>query len=124
MWLFLERDKSDLKKKLAHRWHGPFRVQTRKEAVAYELYLPGRSGYRFFPIVHASRLKKISEQKTRPTVRLVDQLDISQRFDFYEELFPEDSWMPKETDGQFTAQQFWMIGTLCPIELTGAKDNS
>ncbi|GMF47102.1 unnamed protein product [Phytophthora fragariaefolia] len=33
VWLFMERVRSGLKKKLAHRWHGPFRVKSRKRRV-------------------------------------------------------------------------------------------
>jgi hypothetical protein len=44
--------KPGLKKKLAHRWYGPFRIKQRVEEFAFEFELPNRSGYRFHPIVH------------------------------------------------------------------------
>ena len=35
----------------------------------------------------------------RPTTGLVDRLDVTDRFDFDEELLPEDSWVPDEASG-------------------------
>ncbi|KAE8878878.1 hypothetical protein PF005_g23118 [Phytophthora fragariae] len=55
VWLYMERVKPGLTKKLAHRWHGPFRIKKKVEEFAYELELPNRSGYRFYPVVHVSR---------------------------------------------------------------------
>ncbi|KAE8882239.1 hypothetical protein PF002_g10217 [Phytophthora fragariae] len=92
VWLLMERVKPGLKKKLAHRWHGPFRVKKKIEEFAYELELPDKSGYRFYPVVHVYRLKKVTDLGQRPTVPLVDELSENQRFDFDEELLPEDSW--------------------------------
>ncbi|GMF42655.1 unnamed protein product [Phytophthora fragariaefolia] len=48
VWLYMERVKPGLTKKLAHRWHGPFRVKRKVEEYAYEPELPDRSGYRFY----------------------------------------------------------------------------
>ncbi|GMF22525.1 unnamed protein product [Phytophthora fragariaefolia] len=42
-WLYMERVKPGLTKKLAHRWHGPFRIKKKVEEYAYELELPDRS---------------------------------------------------------------------------------
>ncbi|GMF47840.1 unnamed protein product [Phytophthora fragariaefolia] len=78
VWLFMERVKPGLTKKLAHRWHGPFRVKRKVEECAYELELPDKSGYRFYPVVH--------------------------RFDFDEELLPEDSWEPYENENRLEVE--------------------
>ncbi|OWY92728.1 hypothetical protein PHMEG_00038143 [Phytophthora megakarya] len=43
MWLYIERVKQGLTQKLAHRWHGPFRVKRKVEEFAYELELPDRN---------------------------------------------------------------------------------
>ncbi|GMF92083.1 unnamed protein product [Phytophthora fragariaefolia] len=67
VWLFIERVRPGLKKKLAHRWHGPFRVKKKVEEFAYELELPDKSGYRFYPVVHVSRLKKVADLSQRPS---------------------------------------------------------
>ncbi|OWZ00220.1 hypothetical protein PHMEG_00028641 [Phytophthora megakarya] len=57
VWLYMELVKPGLIKKLAHRWHGPFRVKQKVEEFAYELKLPDKSGYLFYPVVHVSRLR-------------------------------------------------------------------
>ncbi|KAE9162606.1 hypothetical protein PF005_g30785 [Phytophthora fragariae] len=67
-------------------------VKKKIEEFAYEPELPDKSGYRFYPVVHVSRLKKVTDLGQRPTVPLVDELSENQRFDFEEELLPEDSW--------------------------------
>ncbi|POM58431.1 Hypothetical protein PHPALM_36921 [Phytophthora palmivora] len=86
VWLFMKRVKQGLTKKLAHRWHGPFRVKRKVEEFAYE----------FYPVIRVSRLKKVVDAEKRPTTRLIDELEEDQRFDFDEELLPEDSWEPDE----------------------------
>ncbi|ETK74049.1 hypothetical protein L915_19085 [Phytophthora nicotianae] len=59
----MERVKPGLTMKLAHRWHGPFRIKRKVEEFAYELELPDKSGYRFYPVVQVSRLKAVNEKK-------------------------------------------------------------
>ncbi|GMF37496.1 unnamed protein product [Phytophthora fragariaefolia] len=86
-----ERVKPGLTKKLAHRWHGPFRIKRNVEEFAYELELPDKAGYRFYPVVHVSRLKPVRDDNGRPTAELVDGLGENDRFDFDEELLPDDS---------------------------------
>ncbi|OWY92804.1 hypothetical protein PHMEG_00038041 [Phytophthora megakarya] len=60
VWPYMERVKPGLVKQLAHRWHGPFRVKRKVEKFAYELELPNKSGYRFYPVVHVSRLRAVA----------------------------------------------------------------
>ncbi|GMF66455.1 unnamed protein product [Phytophthora lilii] len=115
VWLFMERVKPGLTKKLAHRWHGPFRIKRKVEEFAYELELPDKAGYRFYPAVHVSRLKAVSEDDRRPTVELVDGLSEDERFDFDEELLPEDSWEPEAGDDKYIVEAIlddrWLIST-------------
>ncbi|POM68883.1 Hypothetical protein PHPALM_14897 [Phytophthora palmivora] len=101
VWLYVERVKPGLTKKLAHRWHGPFRVKKKVEEFAYELELPDRSGYRFNPIVHVSRLKAVNEFGSRPKSRLTPEVTEETRLDFDEELLPEDSWEPDQLAGEY-----------------------
>ncbi|POM80056.1 Hypothetical protein PHPALM_2155 [Phytophthora palmivora] len=88
VWLYMERVKPGLTKKLAHRWHGSFRVKRKVEEFAYELELPDRSGYRFYPVVHVSRLKAVNEFGSRPKGRLTPEVTEETRLDFDEELLP------------------------------------
>ncbi|OWY95306.1 hypothetical protein PHMEG_00034723 [Phytophthora megakarya] len=84
IWLYMERVKPVLDKKLAHRWHGPFRVKRKVEEFAYELELPDKSGYRFYPVVHVSRLKAVNEFCDRPKARLARDIAEEARLDFDE----------------------------------------
>ncbi|GMF46746.1 unnamed protein product [Phytophthora fragariaefolia] len=98
----MERVKPGLTKKLAHRWHGPFRVQRKVEEYVYEL--PDRSGYRFYPVVHVSRLKAVKEFGDRPKVQLTRELTDEARPDFDEELLPEVSWEPDMLAGEYEVE--------------------
>ncbi|POM74573.1 Hypothetical protein PHPALM_8455 [Phytophthora palmivora] len=99
----MERVKPGLTKKLAHRWHGPFRVKRKVEEFAYELELPDRSGYRFYPVVHVSRLKAVNEFGSRPKSRLTPEVT-EETIDFDEELLPEDSWEPDQLAGEYEVE--------------------
>ncbi|KAG2781742.1 hypothetical protein PC129_g19049 [Phytophthora cactorum] len=100
----MERVKPGLAKKLAHRWHGPFRIKRKVEEFAHELELPDRSGYRFYPVVHMSRLKAVNEFPSRPRTRLTQDVTEESRLDFDEELLPEDSWEPDRLAGEFEVE--------------------
>ncbi|GMF24849.1 unnamed protein product [Phytophthora fragariaefolia] len=107
--------KPDLTKELAHRWHSPFRIKRKVEEFARELELPDKAGYRFYPVVHVSRLKPVREDNRRPTAELVDGLGEDDRFDFDEELLPEDSWEPEAGDDEYAVEAIlddrWPIST-------------
>ncbi|KAI9998228.1 hypothetical protein PInf_002573 [Phytophthora infestans] len=103
-WLYMERVKPGLTKKLAHQWHGPFRIKRKVEEFAYDLELPDRSGYRFYPVVHVSRLKAVNEFNSRPNTRLVLDATNEARLDFDEELLPEDSWEPDQVAGEYEVE--------------------
>ncbi|ETL46953.1 hypothetical protein L916_03260, partial [Phytophthora nicotianae] len=100
VWLYMERVKSGITKKLAHRWHGPFRIKRKVEEFAYELELPDKSGYRFCPVVHVSIFKAVNEYPSRPKPRLTQDVTEDIRFDFDEEMLPEDRWKPDHLAGE------------------------
>ncbi|GMF43567.1 unnamed protein product [Phytophthora fragariaefolia] len=102
--LYMERVKPGLIKKLAHRWHGPFRVKRKVGEYAYELELPDKSGYRFYPVVHVSRLKAVKEFGDRQKVQLTRELTDEARLDFDEVLLPEDSWEPDSLVGEYEVE--------------------
>ncbi|OWY95544.1 hypothetical protein PHMEG_00034426 [Phytophthora megakarya] len=93
----MEQVKPGLVKKLAHRWHGPFRVKRKVEEFAYSSSYQIKVGI----VVHVSRLKAVNEFCDRPKARLARDVAEEARFDFGEELLPEDSWMPDEVAGEF-----------------------
>ncbi|OWY91515.1 hypothetical protein PHMEG_00039882 [Phytophthora megakarya] len=99
VWLYMERVKPGLTKKLAHRWHGPFRVKRKVEEFAYELELPDRSG--------AFVTSKDGRRIWRPTECSFDMIqDVNEatRLDFDEELLPEDRWEPDHVAGEFEVE--------------------
>ncbi|OWZ15535.1 hypothetical protein PHMEG_00010812 [Phytophthora megakarya] len=104
VWLYMERVKPGFTKQLAHRWHGPFRVKRKVEEFAYELKLPDRSGYRFYPVVHVSRLKMVDEFGDRLSALLTQDVNEATRLDLEEELLSEDSWEPDHVTGEFEVQ--------------------
>ncbi|ETL99887.1 hypothetical protein L917_03354, partial [Phytophthora nicotianae] len=58
VWLYLDRVKERYARKLAHMWHGPFRVSEVVDlhAVRFEI---AWSGYHVLPVVHVSKLKPV-----------------------------------------------------------------
>ncbi|GMF24295.1 unnamed protein product [Phytophthora fragariaefolia] len=104
VWLYMERVKPGLTKKLAHCWHGPYRVKNKVEEYEYELELPDRSGYRFYPVFDVSRLKAVQEVGDQPKVRLTRALTDKTRLDFDEELLPEDIRGPDMLAGEYEVE--------------------
>ncbi|OWZ11274.1 hypothetical protein PHMEG_00015731, partial [Phytophthora megakarya] len=80
------------------------RVKRKVEELAYELGLPDKSGYRFNPVVHVSRLKAVNDFCDRPKARLARDVAKEAIFDFDEEPLPEDSWMPDEFAGEIEVE--------------------
>ncbi|OWY94518.1 hypothetical protein PHMEG_00035720 [Phytophthora megakarya] len=79
---------------------------------AYDLELPDKNGYRFYPVVDASRLKVVNEFCDRPNARLARGVDEEARFDFDEELLPEDRWEPDEVASEFEMEAILSDRTL------------
>ncbi|KAG3150318.1 hypothetical protein PC128_g23225 [Phytophthora cactorum] len=100
----MERVKPGLAKKLVHRWHRPFRVKKKVEEFAYKLELLDKSGYRFYPVVHASRLKAVTGLGERLKTRQTAELEGFQRFGFDEEPLPKDSWEPDMNAHQYEVE--------------------
>ncbi|OWZ05311.1 LOW QUALITY PROTEIN: hypothetical protein PHMEG_00022620 [Phytophthora megakarya] len=67
VWLYLYRVKEGCDRKLAHIWHGPFRVTELIGNHAARLEAAG-SWYRIFPIEHMSKLKPVRTFPDRPKV--------------------------------------------------------
>ncbi|GMF51354.1 unnamed protein product [Phytophthora fragariaefolia] len=56
------------------------------------------------PLLPMSRLKKVADLSQRPTAKLVDELSENDRFDFDEELLPEDSWELSDTSDKYEVE--------------------
>ena len=98
MWIYIHRVKPGYAKKLAHLWHGPFRVAEMVNDFTARLETRGTE-YSFFPLVHVARLKLRKVFPTRPTIEIA--VEDQPRLDFDEALLPEDSWAPDESQGMF-----------------------
>ncbi|OWY93793.1 reverse transcriptase [Phytophthora megakarya] len=67
VWLYLDRVREGYAKKLAHLWHGPFRVAEKIGEYAVKLEIAG-SAYHIFPIVHVAKIKPVREFPDRPVL--------------------------------------------------------
>ncbi|OWY97953.1 reverse transcriptase [Phytophthora megakarya] len=90
VWLYVEWAREGYAKKLAHLWHGPFRVAEKIGEYAARLEIAG-SAYSIFPVVHVSKVKPVRIFPDRPIARL-EESD-ADRVNFDEALLPEDSWI-------------------------------
>lgn len=102
VWLYINRVKPGYAKKLAHLWHGPFRVIEKVGEFMLKLEIRGTE-YGFHPLVHVSRVKLRREYPDRPAIELT--LPETERFDFDEALLPEDSWIPDESTGEYEVER-------------------
>ncbi|OWY90795.1 reverse transcriptase, partial [Phytophthora megakarya] len=93
VWLYPDPVKPEYARNLAHMWHGPFRVAELVSAYAVRLETHG-TPYQLFPIIHVSKLKPVREFPSRPELQLT--VPVNERFDFDEELLPEDSWEARD----------------------------
>ena len=97
-------------KKLAHRWHGPFKIEEKIDEHAVRLSLVVQNmnpspddvnpTYRFFSLVHVSRLKRCYSHLDRPTTDLEtgDDDDAAALEEFNADLLPEDSFQSTGDD--------------------------
>ncbi|OWY90995.1 hypothetical protein PHMEG_00040606, partial [Phytophthora megakarya] len=77
------------------------RIKKKVDEFAFELELPDKRGYRFYPVVHISRLKPVNEFSSRPTTLLAPEVAQYSRMDFDEALLPEDAWEPDHIAGEY-----------------------
>ena len=102
VWLYLDRVKEGYARKLAHMWHGPFRVAELCGECAVRLEIAG-TPYRLFPVVHISKLKQVRNFPDRPTNTL--RMPEEDRVDFDEAILPEDSWEGELEDDEFEVER-------------------
>ncbi|ETP24443.1 hypothetical protein F441_02567, partial [Phytophthora nicotianae CJ01A1] len=89
-------------RKLAHMWHGPFRVAEVVDSHAVRLEIAG-SDYHVFPVVHVSKLKLVRKFPDRPNVRL--RVQDQDRLDFDEGLLPKYSWDTELDEGEYEVER-------------------
>jgi hypothetical protein len=77
VWLYIPKVQTGLSRKLAHLWHGPFRIEEMHDHFRVKLKVED-TGYRVNPWVHVSRLKPRALHPRRPTHQIdVDKTMIS-----------------------------------------------
>ncbi|KAE8979102.1 hypothetical protein PR001_g24651, partial [Phytophthora rubi] len=108
VWLHLDRVKEGYARKLAHMWHGPFRVKEMVSNFAARLETAG-TDYRLFPVVHVSKLKPVRVFPDRPAMILTTGGE--DRFDFDEALLPEDSWDQGLEEGEYEVERISDVRT-------------
>ncbi|OWZ10034.1 hypothetical protein PHMEG_00017183 [Phytophthora megakarya] len=94
VWLYIPKVQTGLSRKLAHMWHGPFRVDEIRDDFRET------EGYRVNPWVHISRLKPRVVFPKRPTV----EVGVADDDDFDAALLPEDSWEPDSSNDVFEVE--------------------
>ena len=102
VWLYLNRVKEGYARKLAHMWHGPFRVREFCERHVVRLEM-SNAPYRLFPLIHISKLERV---KTFPN-RLKNLFNVEEadRLNFDESLLPEDSWERTLDEDEFKVEK-------------------
>ncbi|KAE8973124.1 hypothetical protein PR002_g26293 [Phytophthora rubi] len=100
VWLYIPKAQPGLSRKLAHLWHGPFRIEEIQDDLRVRLKVED-TGYRVNPWVHVSRLKPRAVFPKRPTM----ELDLEDDDDFDAALLPEDSWEPDNLNDEYEVEK-------------------
>ncbi|OWY94164.1 reverse transcriptase [Phytophthora megakarya] len=102
VWLCLDRVRESYAKKLAHIWHGPFRVAEKIGEYAVRLEVAG-SAYSIFPVVQVSKIKLVKVFPDRPVARLNGSEE--DRVDFDEAHLPKDSWIQDRDPDEYEVER-------------------
>ncbi|KAE9293663.1 hypothetical protein PR003_g24450 [Phytophthora rubi] len=100
VWLYIPKVQPGLSRKLAHLWHGPFRIEEIQDDLRVRLKVED-TGYRVNPWVHVIRLKPRAVFPKRPTM----ELDLEDDDDFDAALLPEDSWEPDNSNDEYEVKK-------------------
>ncbi|GMF51710.1 unnamed protein product [Phytophthora fragariaefolia] len=100
VWLYIPKVQPGLSRKLAHLWHGPFRIEEVHDDFRVKLKVKD-TGYRVNPWVHVSRLKPRALFPERPA----EEIDVDEDDDFDTALLPEDSWEPDAANDEYEVEK-------------------
>ncbi|POM66564.1 Hypothetical protein PHPALM_17556 [Phytophthora palmivora] len=100
VWLYIPKVQPGLSRKLAHMWHGPFRIQEIHNDFRVKLRVEN-TGYRVNPWVHVRRLKPRALFPKRPTV----EIEVNEDDAFDAALLPEDSWEPDVVNDEYEVER-------------------
>ncbi|OWZ07159.1 hypothetical protein PHMEG_00020487 [Phytophthora megakarya] len=99
VWLYLARVRPGLTKKLAHLWHGPFRILEKGSDFRYRLRVEGTE-YQFYSWVHVGRFKPRDKCPERSS----KAMSVPEDDDFDAALLREDSWELDEGSGEYKVE--------------------
>ncbi|KAE8892849.1 hypothetical protein PF005_g28871 [Phytophthora fragariae] len=100
VWLYIPKVQTGLSRKLAHMWHGPFRIDEVHDDFRVRLKVEG-TGCRVNPWVHISRLKPRALHPKRPA----EEVEVGEDDDFDTALLPEDSWEPDSGRDEYEVEK-------------------
>ncbi|GMF52911.1 unnamed protein product [Phytophthora fragariaefolia] len=100
VWLYIPNVQPGLSRKLAHMWHGPFRIEEMHDNFRVKLKVKD-TGYRVNPWVRVSRLKPRALFPKRPT----EEVEVAEDDDFDAALLPEDSWEPDALNDEYEVEK-------------------
>ena len=100
VWVYVPHVRKGYTKKLAHLWHGPYRVLEIIDDIKLKLLTPKEA--RFHPEIHIGRVKKCMEEWERPTGTV--DIDLNEAL-FDEALLPEDSWEPDAEANEYEVEE-------------------
>ncbi|KAK1946891.1 hypothetical protein P3T76_000901 [Phytophthora citrophthora] len=100
VWLYIPKVQTGLSQKLAHMWHGPFRIEVVHDDFRVKLKVED-TGYRVNPWVRIIRLKARAVFPKRPT----SEVQVDGDDDFDAALLPEDSWGPDVENNKYEAEK-------------------
>ncbi|GMF63139.1 unnamed protein product [Phytophthora fragariaefolia] len=103
VWLYIPKDQPGLSRRLAHMWHGPFRIEEKHADFRVKLQM-NDTGYRVSPWVHISRLKLCTLGPQRPTM----EIEVADDDKFDVALLPEDSWEPDSKRNDNEVEKSWI----------------
>ncbi|GMF16759.1 unnamed protein product [Phytophthora fragariaefolia] len=119
VWLYIPKIQLSLSRKLAHMWHGPFRIEEMHDDFRFKLKLTD-SGYRVNPWVHVGRFKPRALFPKCPTV----EIEVAEDDDFDAALLLEDSWEPDSERTEYELEKLLSSGGPKGLELPDALGNT
>jgi len=93
VWLYIPKVQTGLSRKLAHLWHGPFRIEEMHDDFRVKLKVED-TGYRVNPWVHVSRLKPRALHPRRPSMKPMLLVEDDDCDDFEERPEPVGELLP------------------------------
>ncbi|GMF48905.1 unnamed protein product [Phytophthora fragariaefolia] len=99
-WLYIPKVQTGLSRKLAHLWHGPFRIKEMRDDFRVRLKVSD-TGYGINPWVHVSRLKPRALFPERPA----DQIKVNEDDDFDAASLSKECWEADNLNDEYEVEK-------------------